>query len=143
MKEPDKLKESIFHTPKGYFDQLPGRIQKRVEQEQQSAKTIFLPRWAYAVAASGVVLLVAGLLFFQQTDHTTDTLTTEQNVEQLLASVSDEEMINYLQTQTEPSALELVLTEEDQEEILLHELENYDISLEDYAYELEYLEEYL
>jgi hypothetical protein len=143
MKESDKLKKSIFHAPEGYFDQLPGRVQERIQQEDQANKTLSLPRWTYAVAASVLVLLVAGIFFYQQYRLPADTMASEQKIEQLLASVPDEELIDYLQTHAEVNTLELVLTEEEQQEILLQGLESYEIPYEDYEYELYELEEQL
>ncbi|MEK6476492.1 hypothetical protein WJR50_03120 [Catalinimonas sp. 4WD22] len=142
MKSPDELKKNIFETPDGYFEALPGRIQERIQQEKQEKKSFTLPQWTYAAAASVLLLLTGGIFFFQLTDQPTETIAAEQNVEQLLASISEDEIIDYLQMNAEVSTLELTLTEEEQQELLLNELDNYNIPLEDYAYEVEYIEEY-
>lgn len=143
MKKSDKLKENIFHAPEGYFEQLPGRIQERIQQEDHANKTAIFPRWTYAAAASVLVLLIAGIFFYTQSDLPADTVASEQEIEQLLASVSDEELMDYLQNDAQVSTLELVLTEEEQQEILLQGLESYEITYEDYEYELYELEEQL
>lgn len=143
MQESDKLKENIFRTPDGYFDQLPDRIQEKIRREEQEDKVFVLPRWSYAIAASGLILLVAGILFYRQNAQPASTLASERQVEQLLVSVPDEELISYLQANTEVATVELALTEEEQQELLLQELDNYDVLLEDYEYEMEFIEEYL
>lgn len=142
MKSPDKLKKTIFETPEGYFEALPERIQERIQQETQKKNTFSFPHWAYAAAASVLLLLAGGIFFFQPADLPTETMAYEQNVEQLLASVSEDEIMDYLQMNAEANTLELTLTEEEQQELLLNELENYNIPLEDYVYEVEYIEEY-
>ncbi|WPP48685.1 hypothetical protein [Catalinimonas niigatensis] len=143
MQESDKFKKNIFHSPEGYFDQLPGRIQEKIRQEEQEDNVFVLPRWSYVVAASVLILLAAGIFFYSQPDQSANTLAVEQQVEELLASVSEEELINYLQTNTEATTVEFALTEEEQQELLLQELDNYDIPLDDYEYEVEFIEEYL
>lgn len=143
MKAPEKLKKNIFETPEGYFEQLSGRIEERIQQENQARQTISLPRWSYAVAASVLLLLVAGMFFYQQADMAADTVATEQDIELLLASVSDETLMDYLQTDTKISAMEFTLTDQEQEELLFQELESYEIPYEDYEYALYELEEYL
>lgn len=142
MKSPEKLKKNIFETPEGYFDALPERLQERIRQKEQEKKVFSFPQWTYAAAASVLLLLVVGIFFFQPADQPAENIASEQNIEQLLASVSEDEIIDYLQMNAEASTLELSLTEEEQQELLLNELDNYNIPLEDYAYEVEYIEEY-
>lgn len=143
MQESDKRKENIFQAPEAYFDKLPGRLQERIRQEEaKEEKSFSLPQWTYAAAASVLLLLVGGLFFYQQDTQPAEMASAELKVEQLLASVSDDEIIDYLQINAEPTMLELTLTDEEQQELLLNELDNYNISLEDYAYDVEYIEDY-
>ena len=143
MKAPDQLKKDIFEAPDGYFDHLPERIQERIREEETSSvdeKVVSMPRWAYAAAASILILLVAGILFYQQPNNE---IASEQQLEQLLAEVPQETLLEYLQTDADVSLLQVNLTEDEQEELLLQELDTYEVQIEDYEYEIYELEDYL
>jgi hypothetical protein len=140
MKAPDHLKKNIFEAPDGYFDALPDRLQERIRKEEAGAKVVGIPRWAYAVAASLLILLVAGVFFFQQPEAE---LASEQQIEALLAEVPQEVMLDYLQTDTDLNLTNVNLTDEEQEELLLQGLDTYELPIDDYEYEIYELEEYL
>lgn len=142
MKAPDPLKKNIFESPDGYFDELPDRIRERIREEESGGTTpvIRLPYWAYAAAASVLILLAAGLYLYQQPAGEPD---NAQQIEALLAEVPEETMLEFLQADAEVSLLQVNLTEEEQEELLMEGMENYEIPIDDYEYEIYELEEYL
>lgn len=142
MKAPDHLKKNIFEAPEGYFEALPDRIQERIREEENTgtAKMVSFPRWAYAAAASVLILLAAGIYLYQQPAKD---LASEQQVEALLAEVPEETMLEYLQADAEISLMQVNLTAEEQQELLLEGMDNYELTIEDYEYEIYELEEYL
>lgn len=141
MKAPDHLKKTIFEAPEGYFDSLPDRIHKRIREKemQDGGKLVSFSRWAYAAAASVLILLVAGVFFYQQP---AEEGVSADTAEQLLADVPREAMLEYLQADAEVSVLQINLTEEEQEELLLEELDTYELPIDDYEYDMYELEEY-
>ncbi len=142
MKAPEHLKKNIFDAPDGYFEHLPSRIQERMQQEEEAKQTavVSLPRWAYAAAASVLILLVAGIFFYQPSDSKP---AGEQQIAALLAEVPAETMLEFLLTDAEVGLLQVNLTEEEQEALLSRGLDTYEIPVEDYEYEIYELEEYL
>jgi len=68
MKKPVRLedipKEQLFQVPDNYFDELPGKIQKRIIAQKQKA-WYALPVWQgalrYALPAMALVLVVFGV----------------------------------------------------------------------------------
>jgi len=89
----DIKKENIYKVPERYFDELPMRIQNRISGKSESAPSMVF-NWTMAVkiAVPAFVLAIAvsfGILF--QSNNTT------QDAETLLAQVSTEDMIAYLQ----------------------------------------------
>ena len=97
-------KKNIYSVPDAYFDQLPNRIQSRVLKR----KSVFgfgfdwSHVWKIATPAIAVILIV--LYFGPQLTRQT------QSAEQILAQVSSEDLIAYLQTTdiTEEEIVELV-----------------------------------
>ncbi len=79
-------KKTDFKVPEGYFEDLPMRIQKRIEEEQTAKSTFKLPVWSFAMAAS-VALIVTFFFVFSGNENT---------AEQLLAEISEEDLIAYL-----------------------------------------------
>jgi hypothetical protein len=83
-------KKSIFDTPDGYFDSLPGMIQARLAPREK-------PKALYTTGAFvlrfvlPVVMLVAVALFVFRAPKA-------QTPEQLLASVDTADLIGYLET---------------------------------------------
>jgi hypothetical protein len=81
-----------------------------------------------------------GIFFYQQP---TNEPGNSRQVEALLAEVPEEAMLEFLQADAEVSLLQLSLTEEEQEELLMEGMENFEIPIDDYEYEIYELEEYL
>jgi len=143
MKAPEHLKKNIFKAPEGYFDTLPDRVKERVRAEDAkptTTKFMGLPGWSYAAAASVIVLLLAGIYFYQQPN---ESLGTEEQIARLLSEVPSETILDYLQTDAEIDLAQLSLTEDEQEELLLQKLDTYEIPIETYDYDIYELEEYL
>lgn len=83
----DIEKKADFQVPEGYFEDLPLRIQKQIETEKPQSKSIRVPAWSYALAAS--VLLVMSFLFLFDGDQNT--------AEDMLAEVSEEDLTAYIE----------------------------------------------
>lgn len=137
-----------FPAPEGYFDDLSQRIQQRIAQEDESEKqptrvVRLAPRWYYAAAAVAVLGLAIWLINpFRETTAPVAEVNEEQ-VQTLLAEVSNQELIDYLQMSAVDVTVSVSLTEEEQEELLEQELDSYDLP-EEYYLEMDYLlEEYL
>ena len=82
----DIEKKKVFDVPEGYFEDLPMKIQKKIESESTSKMAIAWPKWSVALAAS--LTLIAVFLFVIPSN--------DVNAEDLLASVTQEELIAYL-----------------------------------------------
>lgn len=120
----DIPKKNIFDTPEGYFDELPGIIQSRIAEQKPA--TYDIPSFGlvlrYALPVVAIVLAV--FLIFRQG-------TPVSNPDELLASVSAEELTYYL-VESDFSTDELLdmvdLTNEDinalNNEILSPEIDN-------------------
>lgn len=79
-------KKPSFKVPDGYFEDLPLKIQNRIETEKSNNRSIQLPAWSYAMAAA-VVIIVSFTLFFGRNDN---------HVEKLLAEISEEDLVAYI-----------------------------------------------
>jgi hypothetical protein len=84
-------KENPFRVPDGYFDELPLRINERIEVNPVIKKYHRFHPGIFAAAASVVVLL--GLVMFLRTNG----IKTEFNTEASYASVSDTHIVNHLE----------------------------------------------
>lgn len=80
-------KKLPFEVPEGYFDTLPGIIQSRVAKQPQEGTPYF--RFALQYAIPVVIVAAAALFFLMPEKH--------QSTESLLASVSTEELVAYLE----------------------------------------------
>ena len=78
-------KKEVFKVPKGYFEDLPLKIQQRISNESQPQKN-GIPSWSLAMAAS-LLLLVTFVFILPENDP---------NVEDLLAEIPQEEIAAYL-----------------------------------------------
>lgn len=86
-------KENPFRVPDGYFDELPIRINERIDVNPVIKKYRRIHPGVFAAAASVVVLL--GLVMFLRTNG----IKTEFNTEASYASVSDSHIIvNHLES---------------------------------------------
>lgn len=79
-------KKEVFEVPKGYFEGLPMKIQKRIDAERPISKQSFIPKWRLALAAS--LVLVITFVFVFNND--------EPSPEEMLAEVSQDELVAYL-----------------------------------------------
>ena len=141
----DAHRATPFTTPEGYFEKLPTRIQQRVAEDAPSESTpAFFPRWAYYALGAGAMLLVSVWLTNGRKTPSNEASTTTLSVEQRLAQVPDEEIMEYLQTTEVDVMATLPLTEAEQQTLLEQELDAYEIT-EEYVNDTddEYLEEFL
>ena len=85
----DIPKNNPFKVPEGYFDKLPGMIQARISEKSdvKEAKPYF--RYALQYALPVVVLAIVAVIYLIPP--------TTQNADALLASVSTDELVAYLE----------------------------------------------
>ncbi len=83
-------KKEIFGVPDGYFDDLPSRIQARIEgiRPQTAPAFVFRYRLQYVVPVAIVVALAALWIISPR---------TATDVETVLASIETEQLVAYLQ----------------------------------------------
>ncbi len=88
MKKLDDIpKKNIFEVPDGYFDRLPMKIQARVETVNQTHTS---PVWSLAIRyALPIVIAGFALVYFLKPKA--------YETEELLASISNEHLVAYLQ----------------------------------------------
>lgn len=84
-------KENPFRVPDGYFDELPLRINERIDVNPVIKKYRRIHPGIFAAAASVVILL--GLVMFLRTNG----IKTEFNTEASYASTSDSRIVNHLE----------------------------------------------
>lgn len=90
MKKLDDIpKKNIFNVPDGYFDKLPTKIQSRINESQGTERTIYWMRTLRLATSVILVLLVAGIFWYNQQGNSSDAL-------KLLSSVDTSELISYL-----------------------------------------------
>lgn len=89
MKLEDIPKKNVFKEPEGYFDKLPGVIQSRIAEK--APQPFFYTSWG-VVLKYALPAFIAGiaLLFILRSNNSIN------NPEELLASVSSEELTYYL-----------------------------------------------
>ncbi|HEU5291512.1 MAG TPA: hypothetical protein VFU05_12770 [Cyclobacteriaceae bacterium] len=123
----DIPKKHPFKVPEGYFDKLPGIIQARIvdKSEVQEAKSYFRHALQYALPVIALAIVVVIYFIPKNT----------QDVDTILASVSTEELVAYLENSeitTEELLEEMTLDTESVEAIEsevyfnFNELENLD-----------------
>ncbi len=78
-------KKQSFKVPEGYFEDLPLKIQTRIQKKEKHT-SVRLPSWKFALAASILVLLVTYFVVDQK----------PPSAEMMLAEVSQDELIAYL-----------------------------------------------
>lgn len=91
MKLEEIKKKNIYTVPDKYFDQLPARIQSRVNEKKPVFGLNFSWGLAYKVAAPVLAVLVLLLYFGISSDNM-------QSADDILAQVSTEDLIAYLET---------------------------------------------
>ena len=85
----DIPKKHPFNAPEGYFDKLPGVIQSRIAQESGVKESTPYFRFALRYALPVVVLAIAAVIYLMPQK--------QNDVDSLLASVSTEAMVIYLE----------------------------------------------
>lgn len=86
----DIPKKQVFEVPDGYFDKLASTIQSRVtEKESRRAITIFTLPVVLRYALPTLVLAAIGIFWFQNSG-------SQKDAESILASVSTEDLVAYL-----------------------------------------------
>jgi len=89
MKLEDIHKKNVFKVPDNYFEDFPGRLQKRIESEETSRKTpVFRLRTLINIAAAAAVLIFIAYGIIR--------INSVSSVDRLLSDISTEELINYL-----------------------------------------------
>lgn len=105
----DIPKKEIFDVPEGYFEDLPGKIQKRIAGREERPAFIFALR--YALPA--IVLVAIGMLWYNNGSEDT-------SAESILASVQTEDLVAFLNDDdltTEELLEDAALNREDADEI--------------------------
>ena len=91
MKKLEEIsKNHPFTTPEGYFEKLPGIVQARVSKESAVAESNPYFRYTLQYALPIVLIVVAAVFYFKPS--------STEGSENLLASVSAEELATYLET---------------------------------------------
>ncbi len=121
----DIPKNHPFKVPDGYFDRLPGIIQARVAEKSGVKETKPYFRYAVQYALPVVVLAIVAVIYLIPT--------SSQDVDTMLASVSTEELVVYLEQSeitTEELLDEMDLDSESVEaiesEVYFNDIENLD-----------------
>lgn len=92
MKLEDIKKKNIYTVPDRYFDQLPTRIQARVQDHKRVPFFAFNWSLTYKVVLPALSLLL--LVFYLSSDPSAN----NGSAESLLAQVSTEDLVAYLET---------------------------------------------
>ena len=92
MKLEDIKKKNIYSVPDRYFDQLPARIQSRVN-EKKLVLGVSL-NWSLVLRVAGPVLAVILVIFYFGVTNNY----TGQSADDFLAQVTTDDLIAYLET---------------------------------------------
>ncbi len=84
----DIPKTDIFKVPEGYFDSLPSIVQARVAKKESGWMPALQLSLKYALP---VLVIAVGAFWFLNNESATT------NTEQLLASISSDDLIEYIQ----------------------------------------------
>jgi hypothetical protein len=123
----DIPKNNPFKVPDGYFDKLPGMIQARIAEKSDVKEVKPYFRYALQYALPVIILAVVGVIYLVPP--------AAKDVDTMLASVSTEELVTYLEESeitTEELLDEMTLDSESVEAIEsevyfnFDELENFD-----------------
>lgn len=107
----DIEKKNQFEVPDGYFEDLPLRIQKRIESEQQRKQTIALPSWSLAMAAS-IALIIVSVYLLQNNPSSSEDLLAEISEEDLIAYIDELEISSYDIATTFPDITDYLLLDD-------------------------------
>ncbi|UII24212.1 hypothetical protein [Fulvivirga ligni] len=86
-------KENVYKVPDHYFEQLPHKIQEQAVESSKKRGWVFTPSAVRLALPSLVILLVAVYIIWLKPS----TEIEGPNAQELLAQVSSEEIINYLE----------------------------------------------
>jgi hypothetical protein len=89
MKLEDIPKKGVFKVPDGYFEELPSKVQKRIEQGSPVREESFFYRYKLQYALPAIAFLAVAIFVFTPKSSSAD-------AETLLAAVSTEDLISYL-----------------------------------------------
>lgn len=82
-------RENIHQAPDGYFDELPLKIQSRINEQQEAPSPIFISRMQVVWSMTAVIaIFLIGWFLYPQDNN--------PSPEQLLASIDSEDLIEYL-----------------------------------------------
>ncbi len=111
----DIPKKNIFEVPDGYFDRLPGVIQSRIAENNplRERTSYFALSLRYVLP---VILVITASIFVYQNYYNTQPTDTES----LLASVSSQDLVEYLDD--DDVSIEEILEDVDVNEINPDEL---------------------
>lgn len=101
MKLTDIKKKNIYTTPDKYFDQLPTRIQNRVNIKNQVTGSFF--NWNMVLKVASPAIAVILIVFYISIDRNKN----GQSAEDLLAQIATDDLIAYLVT-TDISTEEII-----------------------------------
>jgi hypothetical protein len=100
MKKLDDIpKNHPFKVPDGYFDRLPGIIQARIAEKSEIKESRPYFRYALQYALPAIALVIVAVIYLVPR--------TPETVESMLATVSTEEIVAYLE-ESEITADELL-----------------------------------
>ncbi|EMR01145.1 hypothetical protein [Cesiribacter andamanensis] len=104
----DIPKQEPFTAPDGYLEALPQRVQQRIQEQSPAGAASPLGRWwlqprLQLAFASLVLLLMAGALYLRQPSEQAVT----EDAYTLLEEVSDQELVNYLESSSRLSMQEI------------------------------------
>ena len=91
MKLEDIKKKNIYTVPDKYFDQLPTRIQSRVNEKNPVSWLSWNWSLTYKLAAPAIAIILM-VIYFGRTDNY-----STQDTDTILAQVSTEDIIAYLE----------------------------------------------
>lgn len=96
----DIPKKEIFEVPESYFENLPGRMRKRIDEGRSSKETSFVFRYKLQYVMPVIMLLAAGVYWFTDNNQ-------PRNLETVLASIETQDLIAYL-NETDLNSYELL-----------------------------------
>lgn len=126
MEQHKNIKNNPFKVPENYFEELPGRIQERINTRQlvpeRSMRTVIFNPRVLAAASFVLVLGLASLFIFQLKDNTNDLVDPLAQEEfstisdYLLTDIDDTELMKVYVEMTELSNNGLLISTEDPDE---------------------------
>ena len=137
----ESLKTNKFSTPDGYFENLTPRIMSATRESAITARKPAFNWWRVVIPSLGCALALVALWFFN-----INTESTQLDFNEVLASVSLEELDNYADFESEELLAYQLISEDDlhitndihtQEDVIEYLLIEEDIQLEEIYSELD------